>query len=69
MKNGIHLKEPQVMYHKGKPKAVLLDIREYEAILEQLQDQADLEEHRKRMKEANTYIGLDEYLSKRSKRV
>jgi PHD/YefM family antitoxin component YafN of YafNO toxin-antitoxin module len=59
------LGEPEIVYRKGRPTAVLLDIRDYEALLERLEDLHDLEILRQRRQEAPVYRDFDEYLADR----
>lgn len=35
-------KEPEIVFREGKPTAVILDIEEYQEILERLEDAEDL---------------------------
>jgi prevent-host-death family protein len=42
MSEVIAKKQPAVIYKEGKPTAVILDIEEYEEILEKLQDWEDI---------------------------
>jgi hypothetical protein len=59
--------EPEIVYRKGRPSAVLLDIKEYEALLERLEDLHDIEVLQQRKKDAPTYRDFDEYLAERDK--
>ena len=50
MKTKTRRKRPSIVFHDGKPSAVILDIDEYQEMLEQLDDAEDvkrLEEMRK----------------------
>ncbi len=56
-------KTPSIVYKDGKPTAVLLDLEEYEALLEKIEDWEDLraiEEIRKRR--PPEYVPLEDYL-------
>ncbi|MDK9700603.1 MAG: type II toxin-antitoxin system Phd/YefM family antitoxin [bacterium] len=64
MKDGLKI-EPEIVYHKGKPSKVILEIDVYEEMLERLEDQVDLEELRKRKAEPQTVRSFDEYLNSR----
>jgi PHD/YefM family antitoxin component YafN of YafNO toxin-antitoxin module len=51
MKRSTKKKAPDIVFRDGKPVAVILDIDEYQELLEQLEDKHDLkmlEEMRKR---------------------
>ncbi len=56
-------KTPSVIYKDGKPTAVILDLEDYEELLEKIEDWEDLqaiEEIRKR--KPPEYIPLEDYL-------
>ena len=56
---------PQIIIRDGKPRAVILDIRKYEQLLEIAEEKEDLAEL-KRIKRAKTsFRELREYLLKR----
>ncbi|MDD2715372.1 MAG: type II toxin-antitoxin system Phd/YefM family antitoxin [Candidatus Wallbacteria bacterium] len=51
MKQKLRHKPPEIVFHKGEPTAVILDIETYREMLERLDDQDDLkllEEMRKK---------------------
>ena len=43
MKTKGKRKPPEVVYREGKPRAVILDIEEYQEMLERLEDVEDLQ--------------------------
>ena len=56
-------KTPSVVYKDGKPTAVILDLEEYEELLEKIEDYEDLQalaEIRKR--KPPEYVPLEDYL-------
>jgi PHD/YefM family antitoxin component YafN of YafNO toxin-antitoxin module len=63
--NRRSISEPEIVYRKGRPTAVLLDIRDYETLLDRLEDLHDIEVLTKRLKDAPTYRDFDEYLAER----
>ena len=60
--------EPQVIYRKGRPASVILDIRQYERILERLEDWEDVEYLKALRKKPRQFISLEDYLAKRGDR-
>jgi len=62
MKTRGKRRSPEVVFREGKPRAVILDIEEYQEMLERLEDLEDLE-MLERMR------SLDEFLKEYSPRV
>ena len=62
------LKEPEVVTRNGKPTAVILPIKEYEALLMRAEDAADARWLKERRKKAMTFRTLDEFLAERATR-
>jgi PHD/YefM family antitoxin component YafN of YafNO toxin-antitoxin module len=58
-----HLKRPDIVYREGQPAAVILDIADYEALLERLEDQDDLAAIQEMKKRKLEFIPLSEFLS------
>ena len=54
------LKRPKIVYKGSKPVAVLLDLATYEALLERVEDQHDLEVVAKRRALSQDFIPLEE---------
>ena len=56
-------KAPAVVYKDGKPTAVILDIEDYEELLEKIEDWEDLQaiEEIKKRKQPE-YVPLEDYL-------
>ncbi len=55
-------KEPQLIIMKGKPVAVIIDIHDYEELLERLEDAEDLAELEKLRKGSLKFRSFDEFL-------
>ena len=56
------IKEPEVIYRKNKPVSVILDIDEYNDLLERLEDIEDLKFIEKIKTEKLTFKKLDDFL-------
>jgi prevent-host-death family protein len=52
-------REPGIVLRNGKPAAVILDINEYEEMLERLEDAADLKRLQDMRKKRLTFKRLD----------
>ena len=59
------LTKTQVIVKNGKPKAVILDIKAYERLLEMAEDREDLMELRKIKKSRTSFRELEDYLGDR----
>jgi len=59
-------KPPEVVLREGKPRAVILDIEEYQDMLERLEDLEDLKMLERMRKESLTFRRLDEFLKEYS---
>ncbi len=55
-------KPPEVVFREGKPRAVILDIEEYQEMLERLEDLEDLKMLERMRKESLTFRRLDGFL-------
>lgn len=55
-------KSPEVVFREGKPRAVILDIEEYQEMLERLEDLEDLKMLERMRKDSLTFRRLDEFL-------
>ena len=55
-------KLPDVIFHGGKPTAVILDIHEYRKMLERLEDAADLKMLEAMRKKPLKYRRLEDFL-------
>lgn len=62
------LKEPEVITRNGKPTAVILPIKEYQALLERAEDAEDARWLRERRKRPMAFRTLDSFLAGRSAR-
>ncbi len=61
------LPEPEIITRKGKPVSVILPIKDYEALLERLEDAEDVAYLKKARLKPLTYRPLKEYLAERRK--
>jgi hypothetical protein len=61
-------KSPEIVLRNGKPAAVILDIDEYQELLERLEDAADLKRLQKIRKKSLSFQKLDDFLSERKSR-
>lgn len=61
----IVLDRPQIITKNGRPKAVILDIKKYEHLLEMAEDKEDLVELRRIKKGKVIFRELKDYLKKR----
>ena len=61
--NTILQKKPDFIIRDDKPVAVILDIDEYEALLEKLEDEDDLQYLREARKNHLHFRSFDEYLA------
>jgi PHD/YefM family antitoxin component YafN of YafNO toxin-antitoxin module len=52
----------EVVFREGKPRAVIMDIEEYQDMLERLEDLEDLEMLERMRKESLSFRSLDEFL-------
>lgn len=62
-------KAPEFIVRKGKPVAVILDIKRYREILERLEDLEDLKALRALRSRPLRFRPLDEFLKERNARV
>ncbi len=60
-------KEPEVITRHGKPVSVILPIKEYEALLERLEDAEDAAYLKKARTKPLAYRPLKDYLAERRK--
>lgn len=60
-------KEPEVIVRDGKPISVILPIKEYEELLERLEDAEDIAYLKKLRSKPLSFRPLSEYLAERSK--
>ena len=66
MKTRGKRKSPEVVFREGKPRAVFLDIEEFQDMLERLEDLEDLKMLERMRKESLTFRRLDEFLKEYS---
>ena len=57
---------PQIVYRQGKPVAVILDIDEYQEILQRLEDTEDLKLLGEMRKNPLSFRSLEEFLAEYS---
>jgi PHD/YefM family antitoxin component YafN of YafNO toxin-antitoxin module len=65
MKGKARKKEPDIVIREGKPSAVILDIDEYQEMLERLEDMDDLRLLEKIREKPLKFRKLDEFLRER----
>jgi len=65
MSTYTNTKDPDIIVKNGKPQAVILDIKEYEKLLESAEESNDLSEFRKIKKSKPSFKSLDSYLATR----
>lgn len=56
-------KQPEIILRDGKPSAVILDIAEYQEMLERLEDAEDLSMLEEMRKKPLTFRKLEDFLS------
>jgi len=59
------LTEPEVVTHHGKPVSVILPIKDYEELLERVEDAADVAWLKRARRQPLRYRPLVEYLAER----
>jgi PHD/YefM family antitoxin component YafN of YafNO toxin-antitoxin module len=60
------LLEPEIVTRKGKPVAVILPIKDYEELLEQVEDAEDVAGLRRLRRQPLRYRPLEDYLAARA---
>jgi PHD/YefM family antitoxin component YafN of YafNO toxin-antitoxin module len=68
MKGKARKKEPEIVIREGKPSAVILDIDEYQEMLERLEDMDDLRLLEKIREKPLKFRKLDDFLMERPQR-
>lgn len=61
------LPEPEIITRKGKPVSVIIPIKDYEALLDRLEDAEDVAYLKKARTKPLSYRPLKEYLAERRK--
>ncbi|MHB1926982.1 MAG: hypothetical protein ACYCRD_06915 [Leptospirillum sp.] len=56
-------KNPEIIYRNGKPSKIIIGIKEYEALLEAVEDREALDWLKRTRKESKSYRPLEEVLS------
>jgi len=62
------LSEPEIVTRNGKPVSIILPIKDYEELLERLEDQDDLAWLKRARRKPLQYRPLEEYLAERKQR-
>ncbi len=62
-RNSMAGKIPEIVYKNGKPSKVIIGIKEYEALLEAIEDREALDWLKRSRKESKSYRPLEEVLS------
>lgn len=63
--SNIVIEKPQIITKNGKPKSVVLSIKDYERLLKLAEDKEDLAELRRIKKSKTKFRELGDYLKKR----
>jgi len=58
--------EPEIVTRKGKPVSVILPIKDYEELLERVEDAEDIAWLKKARRKKLQYHSLEDYLAKRN---
>ena len=69
MKAKAKRKTPEIILRKGKPRAVILDIDDYQEMLERLEDLDDLKTLEQMRKRPLSFRTLNDFLRENSPRV
>jgi PHD/YefM family antitoxin component YafN of YafNO toxin-antitoxin module len=59
------LSEPEIVTRKGKPVSVIIPIKDYEELLERIEDAADVAWLKRARRKPFHYRPLEEYLAER----
>jgi prevent-host-death family protein len=62
------LPEPEIVTRKGKPVSVIIPIKDYEQLLERVEDAADVAWLKRPRRKPLHYRPLEEYLSERNRK-
>ena len=62
-RNSMAGKIPEIVYKNGKPSKVIIGIKEYEALLEAIEDREALDWLKRSRKESRSYRPLEEVLN------
>lgn len=62
------LTEPEIVTRKGKPVSVILPIKDYEELLERVEDAEDVAWLKRTRKRPLHYRPLEEYLAERNRK-
>ncbi|MHB1563487.1 MAG: hypothetical protein ACYCXP_05230 [Leptospirillum sp.] len=62
-RNSTAGKIPEIVYRNGKPSKIIIGIKEYEALLEAVEDREALDWLKRTRKESKSYRPLEDVLS------
>ena len=62
------LPEPEIVTRKGKPVSVIIPIKDYEELLERVEDADDMAWLKRARKKPLQYRPLEDYLSERNRK-
>jgi PHD/YefM family antitoxin component YafN of YafNO toxin-antitoxin module len=62
------LPEPEIVTRKGKPVSVILPIKDYEELLERVEDAEDMASLKRARRKSLHYRPLGEYLAERNRK-
>jgi prevent-host-death family protein len=60
--------EPEIVTRKGKPVSVILPIKDYEELLERVEDAEDMASLKRARRKPLHYRPLEEYLAERNRK-
>jgi prevent-host-death family protein len=60
--------EPEIVTRKGKPVSVIIPIKDYQELLERIEDSEDLACLKRARKRSLSYRPLEDYLAERSRK-
>lgn len=62
------MSEPEIVTRKGKPVSVIIPIKDYEELLERVEDAEDVAALKRARRKPLTYRPLEEYLGEASRK-
>lgn len=62
------LSEPEIVTRKGKPVSVIIPIKDYEELLERVEDAEDVASLKRARKKPLQYRSLEDYLAERKRK-
>lgn len=62
------LREPEIVTRRGKPVSVILSIKDYEELLERVEDAGDISWLKRARRKPLAYRPLEDYLAERGRK-